>query len=253
MAHVLVDQYKNSSAYSADNSISFRSYCGGFPKIPNDFKYKFSWSPLGVLGALRSPAKWIEGGKTQTTDKPWKSLKDYRARLPDGEETFQSYPNRNSVPFIDQYEFDKSWNVQEFVRGTLRLNGWAEAWSEIFELVDSSEGDPQALAVKSDELWQAYQYDTDEPDRVVLSVELQAQSRDKTTWHQTYCLDAYGNENGSAMARLVSLPVSVAVDSVIGGRGCAGVSAATTKVDSINLWFAELKKLGEKFELIKIV
>ena len=28
--------------------------------MPNNFKYKFSWSPLGVLKALNTPAKHIK-------------------------------------------------------------------------------------------------------------------------------------------------------------------------------------------------
>ena len=65
MSHALVDDYKNSPKFSADNEHSFLSYCGGLSDIPNDFCYKFSWSPLGVLKALglqnsqRRPAELI--------------------------------------------------------------------------------------------------------------------------------------------------------------------------------------------------
>ena len=255
MAHVLVNEYRNSDCFSADNEHHFRSYCGGFPKVPNDFKYKFSWSPLGVLRALRSPAKWTDGGQVQETETPWKSLKNYSARLPGGEETFQSYPNRDSLPFKAEYGFGSDWNIQEFVRGTLRLDGWAEAWGEIFELVESAEGESgqKALADKSDELWQNFQYDSGEPDRVVLSVELQVNKNDSAIWHQTYCLDACGNENGSAMSRLVSLPVSIAVESVLNGGVQQGVSAAIKDVESVSRWLQELTTLGEKFERITIV
>ena len=255
MAHFLVHEYKNSAPFAPDNAHRFRSYCGGFPKIPNDFKYKFSWSPLGVLRALRSPAKWIEKGRVCETDKPWKSLKNYATRLPDGEESFQSYPNRDSLPFMSEYGFGENWNVREFVRGTLRLDGWAEAWQEIFALVDSVDGEAaqQALIEKSDALWQKYQYIDGEPDRVVLSVDLQVDKEETTVWHQSYCLDACGNENGSAMARLVSLPVSIAVESVHNGNIPVGVSAATKDVDAVKKWFAELASLGERFEHIQIV
>lgn len=255
MAHVLVHEYKTSEVFAADNVHSFRSYCGGFPKIPNDFKYKFSWSPLGVLRALRSPAKWIEQGEVQQTDKPWKSIKNYPTRLPAGEETFQSYPNRDSLPFLPEYGFGSSWNTKEFVRGTLRLSGWSDAWSDIFALVDSAEDEAgqKSLADKSDELWQSYQYDAGDPDRVVLSVELQVEKDGATIWHQSYCLDACGNENGSAMARLVSLPVSIAVESVLSGKVKTGVSAATKEINAVNNWLGELESLGEQFERITIV
>ena len=55
MAHDLVARYRASDAFDPENVLSFTSYCGGVPKIPNPFRYKFSWAPLGVLKALRSP------------------------------------------------------------------------------------------------------------------------------------------------------------------------------------------------------
>ena len=61
-AHLLVDAYQDSAQFTPENQLYFRSYCGGFPLIANDFKYKFSWSPLGVLKALRSSAKWQADG-----------------------------------------------------------------------------------------------------------------------------------------------------------------------------------------------
>ena len=70
-------------------------------------------------------------------------------------ETFQAYPNRDSVPFQAQYGFANDWNVQEFVRGTLRLNGWAQAWENLFTEVDTLTGDAgmKRLQAISDELW----------------------------------------------------------------------------------------------------
>ncbi|MGB2409708.1 MAG: saccharopine dehydrogenase C-terminal domain-containing protein, partial [Paracoccaceae bacterium] len=43
MAHHLIEEYRASAACEADNALSFISYCGGIPKIPNPFRYKFSW------------------------------------------------------------------------------------------------------------------------------------------------------------------------------------------------------------------
>ena len=54
MSHALVDDYKASNEFSSTNEHSFLSYCGGLSDVPNDFCYKFSWSPLGVLKALMS-------------------------------------------------------------------------------------------------------------------------------------------------------------------------------------------------------
>jgi len=55
-AHALIDSYQQSPVFDDSNKLYFRSYCGGVPAVPNEFKYKFSWSPYGVLKALTSPA-----------------------------------------------------------------------------------------------------------------------------------------------------------------------------------------------------
>ena len=59
----LLDGYRHSAVFDTGNTISFHSYCGGFPLEADSFTYKFSWSPLGVLKALNSPARWIARGE----------------------------------------------------------------------------------------------------------------------------------------------------------------------------------------------
>ncbi|MEX0312393.1 MAG: saccharopine dehydrogenase C-terminal domain-containing protein, partial [Tateyamaria sp.] len=124
MAHHLVAAYRGSNAYDVANRVSFTSYCGGVPKHPNPFRYKFSWAPVGVLKALKSPSTSVRAGEELTVTKPWDAISSYTAPLPQPE-TFEVYPNRDSLPFMAEYGFDPRWQVHEFVRGTLRLNGWA--------------------------------------------------------------------------------------------------------------------------------
>ena len=107
------------------------SYCGGVPKETNAFRYKFSWSPIGVLRALRTPSKSIRNWTELAISRPWNALTSYVAPLPHPE-TFEVYPNRDSLPFIAQYHFAPEWRVKNFVRGTIRLMGWADAWAPIF-------------------------------------------------------------------------------------------------------------------------
>jgi saccharopine dehydrogenase (NADP+, L-glutamate forming) len=70
MAHALVADYRSSDAFDLAHAHSFISYCGGIPKIANPFRYKFSWSPLGVLKALRSPSKSLAGGAEKIVNCP---------------------------------------------------------------------------------------------------------------------------------------------------------------------------------------
>ena len=139
MAHVLIDDYRASDAFNPQNHLSFKSYCGGIPKSPNPFRYKFSWSPLGVLKALRSSSKSIRDYAPLHMARPWDAISSYIAPLP-SPESFEVYPNRDSLPFMQEYQFEDHWTVKEFVRGTLRPNGWADAWSDVFSEITSLSG-----------------------------------------------------------------------------------------------------------------
>ena len=138
------------------------------------------------------------------------------------------------------------------MRGTLRLSGWSEAWKDIFAEIETLSGPAgdQRLREMSDELWKTQAYDPGEPDRVVLCVELEARMDGQPVWHQSYTIDALGNENGTAMARLVSLTVSLAVDAVAAGDINPGVSAAPADDKIVQQWFATLTELGEHIERI---
>ena len=246
MAHALMADYQASGVMNPAHEHRFHSYCGGFPSRPNDFRYKFSWSPLGVLRALKTPARWIKNGSEATTSEPWEALSSYTVNLPDGEETFQAYPNRDSIPFAKQYGFNPEFNLQSFVRGTLRLDGWAEAWQDIFAVVEDSATDENELKLLSDSLWQEYAYDPDEPDRVILHVEMTVTSDGQPVWSGAYALDEHGNATGSAMARLVSKTVSIAVEAVLDGELPSGVSAAPSNPQVVHTWMTKLIASGER-------
>lgn len=251
MAHHLVAEYRASDAYDAGNDISFLSYCGGVPKIANAFRYKFSWSPLGVLKALRSPSRSIRNFSELRVDRPWNALSSYDAPLPTPE-TFEVYPNRDSVPFMADYRFDPAWPVKDFVRGTLRLNGWSEAWADVFaeiETLSGPEGDAR-LKEMSDQFWSENAYDEGEPDRVVLCVELKAEKNGQTIWHKSYVMDAWGDARGTAMARLVSVPVSLAVEAVLAREIPVGVSAAPHDPRLVERWMGEIGKLAQHVQIV---
>lgn len=235
MAHALVAEYMESDVFAKDNAHSFTSYCGGLSEKPNDFCYKFSWSPLGVLKALKSPSVSIRDGEDYTVTKPWTAVDEFPLALPAGEETFEVYPNRDSRPFLAQYHFGDDWNVKQFVRGTLRYQGWKQAWQSIFEQVEAGMTDAE-LKTMSEELWSKYSLDEGEADRVVLAVSLKAERDGKAVWDQSYLLDTCGSAAGSAMARLVSVPVSLAVEAVLAGEIASGVSAAPDKPELVTRW-----------------
>jgi len=250
MAHFLVNDLKK-SVRNKDISIDFISYCGGVPKIPNPFRYKFSWSPAGVLKALKSPSKSIKNGEVWNVDRPWDAITRYTAPLPEPEE-FEVYPNRDSLPFIKQYHFDPDWQINQFVRGTLRLDGWAKAWSNVFAEIESlsfPDGDTR-LQEMSDEFWAANAYEENEPDRVILCVSLSAESNSQKLYHKSYVLDAWGNHESSAMARLVSIPVATAVEAIKNGDIKSGVTSAPDTPDLVERWMKMVNSLSQHLEII---
>ncbi|MDE0591120.1 saccharopine dehydrogenase NADP-binding domain-containing protein [Halocynthiibacter sp. C4] len=246
MAHHLVADYRASDAYDPTNTISFLSYCGGVPKHTNAFRYKFSWSPLGVLKALRSPSRSIRNFSTLDVARPWDAIQSYSAPLA-APETFEVYPNRDSLPFIEDYQFEPEWRLKNFVRGTLRLNGWSEAWAPVFAEIETLSGEDgdKRLKEMSDEFWDQHAYEDGEPDRVVLCVSLSAERDGTPVYDKTYALDAWGDERGSAMARLVSVTVSLAVQSVKNREIHAGVTAAPRDPKLVEGWLHEVESQAQ--------
>jgi saccharopine dehydrogenase (NADP+, L-glutamate forming) len=252
MSHALVEDYKNSSVFSAENKHSFLSYCGGLSDVPNDFCYKFSWSPLGVLKALMSTSVSIRDSQIFTVTKPWESVELYPLPMPWGEDEFEVYPNRDSLPFIDQYQMNEGLKIDQFVRGTLRYKGWKNAWSDIFSEVDSL--DPQEveerLKILSDDLWKKYSYQEEEVDRVILTVELKVKNDSEVIWHKQFLLDTLGNHKGSAMAQLVSCSVALAVEAVLNKEIPSGVTAAPHQSELVKRWLNQADDISDHFALI---
>jgi saccharopine dehydrogenase-like NADP-dependent oxidoreductase len=252
MAHELVARYRTSAGYDADNILSFTSYCGGVPKVPNAFKYKFSWAPVGVLKALRSPSRSLRNFEELKVDRPWNAITAYDAPLP-MPESFEVYPNRDSYPFMEDYRFDKNWKVKDFVRGTIRLNGWTNAWTPVFreiETLSGPSGDAR-LAEMAAEFLKDNSYAEGEPDRVVLFVSLKAERNDKVAFHETWAMDAWGDEKGTAMGRLVSMPVSFAVESVLKKQFTPGVHAAPHDAKILASWLGQVKQLAQYMERVE--
>ena len=241
-SHLMVNNLKNLNQENI--SVSYQSYCGGFPAIPNDFKYKFSWSPVGVIKALNNDAKFIKNFETHIKI-PYKNIGEYRVN----NEKYEAYPNRDSTPYIKEYKFDPSWKLNEFVRGTLRLDGWSKAWSNIFNMLDNKSSNlDEEIASKSDELWSTNQYLKDEEDRVVLYVSLEAKKNNSKIFEGSYFLDEKGTNDKTAMGKLVSLTLSASIDLILDNKLDPGVKAAPHKHEIINYYFKILDQNNIKIK-----
>jgi hypothetical protein len=232
-ADLLVDRAR-AAVGEGPATAEFTSYCGGLPAVPNEFRYRFSWAPRGVLSALLAPARYIDGGSTVVVERPWEAT---RRHALDGE-TFEVYPNRDSVPYLAQYGVPGAWRPHVFVRGTLRLDGWLDAWSGVFEELRG--GDAGRIAVLADELAARYPTTEDDRDRVVLSVALRVRCDSGAVWSGEYLLDETGDAAQSAMARCVSLPLAFGVMEILGGRLPAGLRLAAQDAADARRWLSFL-------------
>ena len=221
-----------------DATVRFTSYCGSNPAVANEFRYRFSWAPRGVLTALLTPARLIDEGVAIDVARPWESV---RPQVVNGE-TFEVYPNRDSIPFVRTYGFPDTWRLDTFVRGTMRLDGWSAAWKSVFEeLPDASDERITELAA---ELAERYPTSASDHDRVVMSVKLAVRMDSGRSWSGEYVLDAVGTEREAATPRLVSVPLACGVLEVAAGRIPAGLHQATDDPVSIERLLTYLAAQG---------
>lgn len=246
LTHLIVEKARKAGVLGKGNQLDFLSYCGGFPVTTNDFAYKFSWTPLGVLTALKNPAQLVQDGVETIIPTAWENIKDISVHG----ETFEAYANRNSIPFIKEYALADETNLRTFVRGTLRLSGWEAAWQDIFKTMENATMDD--LKNLSDELWSKYQYDDGEEDRVVLYVALNSKDENGNTWEASLTLDTTGIGWQSAMANTVSFTVAEAVSALMENRLAPGVQAAPHDIAEVRRWLNGLNQKGIEFKAVNI-
>tara|TARA_B110000116_G_scaffold270640_1_gene289215 strand:+ start:1777 stop:2898 length:1122 start_codon:yes stop_codon:yes gene_type:complete len=234
-SHLLVQDLKMENLENI--SVSYKSFCGGLSETPNDFKYKFSWSPAGVIKALSNKAKFIDNFNEKIVT-PYHHVNSYEVN----DENFEAYPNRDSLPYIQEYLFSDKWKIKNFIRGTLRLNGWTKAWKDIFKMLENQSNNlDKDIEIKSNELWSKYQYKNNEKDRVVLSVKLDALNNNKIIWSGCYELDEVGSGENTAMALLVSVTLTAGIDLILQNKLDPGVQAAPHSKTNIEYFFKILK------------
>ncbi len=237
LAHALVTRARTAIG-DGPASFTFTSYCGGVPAVANDFRYRFSWAPRGVLSALCSPARSIRSRQVREVRYPWEAT----SRFELGAEAFEVYPNRDSTPFLAQYHLPEKWEPETFVRGTLRLDGWRAAWAEVFEVLRT--GDSQRIDELAADLLRRYPMGEHDRDRVVLAVDLRVQGTDGAAWGGSYLLDLVGDQTQTAMARSVSIPLAYGVAGVLAGDVPAGLHRALPDPAGADAFIAFLGEHG---------
>lgn len=105
----------------------FYSICGALPSPEiaddNPFRYKFSWSPKGVVLAGNNDGRYLRHGNETyiPTEDLFKS--PLSVDFPKVGK-LDIYPNRDSMPYIDLYGIPET---KTMMRGTFRYPGWCES------------------------------------------------------------------------------------------------------------------------------
>ncbi|MBN1947496.1 MAG: saccharopine dehydrogenase NADP-binding domain-containing protein [Bradymonadales bacterium] len=113
--------------------VSFKSYCGGLPAPEandNPLGYKFSWAPRGVLVAARNSAVYLWEGKEVHVPGPQLFTDMHQVEVA-GAGVFESYPNRDSLSYIETYGLH---GISTMYRGTLRNLGHCARWKAWVDL-----------------------------------------------------------------------------------------------------------------------
>ncbi|KAJ7459741.1 Saccharopine dehydrogenase-domain-containing protein [Mycena latifolia] len=105
---------------------AFTSFCGGLPApdvAPVPLRYKFSWSPRGVLTAALNSAKYKLANEIWSIPEN-QLLRSYFPSVPITEEfALEGIPNRDSLSYLKTYELGD--DVRTVLRGTLRYPGFS--------------------------------------------------------------------------------------------------------------------------------
>ncbi len=105
----------------------FYSICGALPAPEvagdNPFRYKFSWSPKGVVLAGNNDGRYLRHGKEVYVPTEDLFKNPLQIDFPKVGK-LDIYPNRDSMPYIDLYGIPET---KTMMRGTFRYPGWCES------------------------------------------------------------------------------------------------------------------------------
>lgn len=125
----VIDHLKSENA----KLLSFKSYTGGLvapESNDNPWGYKFTWNPRNVILAGQGTAKFIDDGKYRYI--PYSRLFSQIEKIEiEGMGLFDGYANRDSLAYRYHYNVE---NIPTLLRGTLRNNGFCEAWNVFVQL-----------------------------------------------------------------------------------------------------------------------
>uniref|UniRef100_A0A8C2CSG4 Aminoadipate-semialdehyde synthase n=1 Tax=Cyprinus carpio TaxID=7962 RepID=A0A8C2CSG4_CYPCA len=245
---------------------SYSSFCGGLPApecSDNPLRYKFSWSPYGVLLNTISPAIYLKdnqvisvppGGALLDVTEPMDFMPGFN---------LEAFPNRDSTKYAEPYGIE---SARTLIRGTLRFRGFSSAMSGFVKLgLINTEPCPLLGHTASPVSWKellckqiglstsvssrvfedtSITVPKGERDMVIMrnDVGIRHPTGELETKHIS--LVVYGDPNGySAMAKTVGYPAAIATRMVLNGElTTKGLVVPMTK----SIYSPVLKRLQEE-------
>jgi saccharopine dehydrogenase (NADP+, L-glutamate forming) len=133
--------------YKGGKVAEFYSLCGALPapeSADNPLKYRFTWSPKGVILSSTNSAQYLKNGK-KVFIKSADLFKDRFNYYFPGIGDLDVYPNRDSISYIDIYGIHET---NTMYRGTFRYKGWCETLDVIksLNMLDDSVKDWQGMS-----------------------------------------------------------------------------------------------------------
>ncbi|HEY5219037.1 MAG TPA: saccharopine dehydrogenase C-terminal domain-containing protein [Gemmatimonadaceae bacterium] len=167
-----------------DEVLEFHAYGAGLPAVgarDNPLRYKFSWSPIGVMRSYNRPARIITGGAVQeiAPDALFEPHRYHVLDVPAIGEPLECYPNGDAVHYADL--FGVATSVREMARYTGRFRGHCALWDAIVKcgFLDAAPVQAGGVMVAPIEMMAAllasqprFQYANDEADLTFVRVDV---------------------------------------------------------------------------------
>lgn len=113
--------------------VGFTSCCGALPApeaADNPWRYKFSWSPIGVIRAIHNSGRFLRGGEIVDVPAP-ELFRTVQHTDVEGVGRLEIYTNRDSLEYVGLYGIPE---VQDMFRGTFRFESHCAAWDKLVQL-----------------------------------------------------------------------------------------------------------------------
>ncbi len=214
-----------------DEVSEFYSYGAGFPTpeaADNPLKYKFSWSPSGVMRAYLRPAKIISKGQILeiAAEDIFAEKNTHRLELEEIGVPLECYPNGNSVYYAELFGLRGS--VREMGRYACRFPGHCAFWeimaksgflSENPIQVEDLSVSPARFTASLLEFQSQFQYAEGEQDMTIMRVDVRGKRKGKKTRLIYQLTDRRDLETGfTSMQRTVGFTMSLGARLILEGR-----------------------------------